>query len=47
VAAGGDTVGVGPAAEIQKWLKEARIKYPGEIPLVAPIPREEEMECVP
>ena len=46
VIAGGELVGFAHKEGISALVKRARKRFPGDIPLVAPIPREEELECV-
>ena len=37
---------IGYKHELSKMLKEARKKHPNEIPLAAPIPQKEELQCI-
>lgn len=46
VIAGGRLIGVVDEAELKKRVALARRRYPKDIPLVAPIPRKEELECI-
>ena len=46
VIAGGSLIGVSDEAELKKLTALARKRYPKDIPLVAPIPRKEELECI-
>ena len=42
----GKKFAIGYKYELSKMLKKARKKYPGKTPLAAPIPREEELQCI-
>ncbi|MDI6792259.1 MAG: DUF5678 domain-containing protein [bacterium] len=46
VVARGELIGVGPKYTVREMLKKAREKFPHEIPLASPIPKEEEIECI-
>lgn len=46
VIAGGRLIGVGNEEELKKLTTVARRRYPEDIPLVTPIPRREELECI-
>jgi hypothetical protein len=46
VIAGGSLIGVSDEAELKKLTALARKRYPKDIPLVAPIPRKEDLECI-
>ncbi len=46
VIAGGRLVGVGHEEELKKLTALGRKRFPKSIPLVAPIPRKEELECI-
>ena len=46
VIAGGSLIGVSHETELKKLTALARKRYPKDIPLVAPIPRKEELECI-
>lgn len=46
VIAKGELVGIGPKHTVKEMLRNARERFPGEIPLASPIPREEEIECI-
>ncbi len=46
VIAGGRLIGVASEAELKKLTALARKRYPKDIPLIAPIPRKEELECI-
>jgi Family of unknown function (DUF5678) len=46
VIAGGSLIGVSHEAELKKLTALARKRYPKDIPLIAPIPRKEELECI-
>jgi hypothetical protein len=46
VIAGGRLIGVAREAELKKLTVLARKRYPKDIPLIAPIPRKEEVECI-
>lgn len=39
-------IGVGHEEELKKLAALARKRYPKDIPLVTPIPRMEELECI-
>ncbi len=46
VIAGGRLIGVAGEAELKKLTALARKRYPKDVPLIAPIPRKEELECI-
>ena len=46
VIAKGKKVAIGHKYELHEMLKKAREKYPDAIPLAAPIPRKEELQCI-
>jgi len=46
VTAGGSLIGVAHEAELKKLTTVARKRFPKDIPLIAPIPRKEELECI-
>jgi hypothetical protein len=46
VIAGGRLIGVGREEQLKKLAASARKRYPKDIPLMAPIPRREELECI-
>jgi hypothetical protein len=46
VIAGGRLIGVAEEPELKKLSALARKRYPKDIPLIAPIPRREELECI-
>lgn len=46
VIAGGRLIGVGHEEELSKLTALARKRFPKDIPLVAPIPRKEDLECI-
>lgn len=46
VIAGGSLIGVAKEGELKKLTSLARKRYPKDVPLIAPIPRKEELECI-
>jgi hypothetical protein len=46
VIAGGKLIGFTHKEDISTLVKKARKRFPKDIPLISPIPREEELECV-
>jgi hypothetical protein len=46
VIAGGSLIGISDEAELKKLADLARKRHPKDIPIVAPIPRKEELECI-
>ncbi len=46
VIAGGEMIGICPKHQLSALIDQARQKYPDDIPLTAPIPKEEEIECI-
>ena len=46
VIAGGHLIGVGTEEQLNKLSSLARKRYPKDIPLITPIPRREELECI-
>jgi len=46
VVAEGKLVGIGRKRNIRSLIRKAKSKHPDAIPLIAPIPTKEELECV-
>ena len=46
VIAGGEAIGFANKEDLSRLVKKARKRFPKETPLVSPIPREEELECI-
>jgi Family of unknown function (DUF5678) len=46
VLADGKLVGIGKKKNIRSLIRKAKSKHPDAIPLIAPIPTKEELECV-
>ena len=46
VIAGGQLIGFSRKEGISELMKRARETFPDDIPLLSPIPREEELECI-
>ncbi len=46
IIAGGQLIGFANKDKISELLKKAKKMFPRDIPLVSPIPREEELECI-
>lgn len=46
VIAGGQLIGFGDKNNISRLMNKAREMFPDDIPLLSPIPREEELECI-
>ena len=46
VIAGGKVIGTAPKSRVRKLIDLARKMFPRETPLAAPIPREEEIQCI-
>lgn len=46
VIAGGRLIGVGREGDLKRLAALARKRYPQDIPLITPIPRREELECI-
>lgn len=46
VIAGGGLIGFTNKENISTLVKKARKRFPDDIPLISPIPREEELECI-
>jgi hypothetical protein len=46
VIAGGEAVGFSDKEGLSRLIKKARRRFPKETPLISPIPREEELECI-
>ncbi|MEW5767874.1 MAG: hypothetical protein AB1797_09665 [bacterium] len=46
IIAKGEKIGTGPKHKVREILKMAKEKFPAEVCLVSPIPKEEEIECV-
>jgi hypothetical protein len=46
VVAEGKLVGMGRKRNIRSLIRKAKSKHPDAIPLIAPIPTKEELECV-
>ena len=46
VIAGGEAIGFANREDLSRLVKRARKRFPKDTPLVSPIPREEELECI-
>ena len=46
VIARGQVIEVGPKRSLKRMVKQAKARYPGETPLVAPIPTDQELQCI-
>ncbi|MBI4838051.1 MAG: hypothetical protein HY806_02710 [Nitrospirae bacterium] len=46
VIAGGQLIGFARKDNISALMKKARELFPADIPMLSPIPREEELECI-
>ena len=46
VIAGGQLIGFAQKDNISALIKKAREMFPADIPMLSPIPREEELECI-
>ena len=46
VIAGGSPIGVAHEAELKNLTTAAGKRFPKDIPLLTPIPRKEELECI-
>lgn len=46
IIAGGQLIGFTHKENIPGLMKKARKMFPEDIPLLSPIPREEELECI-
>jgi len=46
VIAGGQVVRVGPKRTIKRMIQEAKARHPADTLLVAPIPTEQDLQCV-
>ncbi len=46
VIAGGQLIGFARKDNISALMKKAREMFPDDIPMLSPIPREEELECI-
>lgn len=46
VIAKGEKIGIVPKYKVKDLLEIARDKFPNEICLISPIPKEEEIECI-
>lgn len=46
VIAGGRLIGVGREDELKKLTALARKRFPKDTPLISPIPRKEDVECI-
>ncbi|MBI5181909.1 MAG: hypothetical protein HZA06_03230 [Nitrospirae bacterium] len=46
VIAGGQLIGFAPKTDISRLVEKAKKIFPEDIPLLSPIPREEELECI-
>ena len=46
VIAGGQLIGFARKDNISRLVKKALKMFPDDIPLLSPIPREEELECI-
>lgn len=46
VIAGGKLIGFATKDKISSLMKKAKKMFPDDIPMLSPIPREEELECI-
>lgn len=46
VIAGGELIGFIHKENISKLVNKARKLFPKDVPLISPIPREEELQCI-
>ena len=46
VIAGGQVVRTGPKQVLKRMIKEAKARYPGDTPLAAPIPTDQDLQCI-
>jgi len=46
IIAGGELIGFAYKENLTKLIKKARKLHPADTPLVSPIPKEEEIECI-
>ena len=46
VIAGGQVVRTGPKQTLKRMIKEAKARHPGDTPLVAPIPTDQDLQCI-
>ena len=46
VIAGGKILRIGPKQALKRMVGEARRRYPEDTPLVAPIPTDQDLQCI-
>jgi len=46
IISGGQLIGFARKDNISRLMKKAKKMFPDDIPLLSPIPREEELECI-
>lgn len=46
IIAGGQLIGFAYKENIPRLVRKARRMFPDDIPLLSPVPREEELECI-
>jgi len=46
VIAGGRKIGIGDKSQLKALVDQARKRFPKDTPLVSPIPREDEIQCI-
>jgi len=46
VIAGGQVIRIGPKRILKRMIKEAKARHPNDTPLVAPIPTDQDLQCV-
>ena len=46
VIAAGRIIRIGPKRSLKRMVKQAKTRYPDETPLVAPIPTDQDLQCI-
>jgi len=46
VIAAGQIIKIGPKQSLKRMVKQAKARYPNETPLVAPIPTDQDLQCI-
>ena len=46
VIAGGQVIRIGPKQALKRMVREAKVRYPDKTPLIAPIPTDQDLQCI-
>ena len=46
VISGGEVIRIGPKRLLTRMVQQAKMRHPGQTPLVAPIPTDKDLQCI-